>query len=216
MTRCEIHRFTFNPFAVNTYLLYSKEGEAILIDPGCSNGQEQEALRDFIRAKKLQPTKLLLTHAHIDHVLGNAWVSREYGLQPQMHGLDLPDLERLVAYAPLFGVEAEASPPPSRLLTGGEQVTWSGPILHLLEAPGHSPGSLCFYMPDQSMLISGDVLFERSIGRTDLPGGHHATLLESIRQVLWALPDETVVYPGHGECTQIGIEKKENPFVRGV
>jgi len=113
MTRCEIHRFTFNPFGVNTYLLYSSEGEALIIDPGCSTPQEEAVLRDFIQMRKLQPTRLLLTHAHIDHVLGNAWVGREYGLQPQMHRLDLPDLERLVAYAPLFGVEAEASPPPS-------------------------------------------------------------------------------------------------------
>ena len=214
MTRCEIHRFTFNPFGVNTYLLYSSEGEALIIDPGCSTPQEEAVLRDFIQMRKLQPTRLLLTHAHIDHVLGNAWVAREYGLQPQMHRLDLPDLERLVAYAPLFGVEAEASPPPSLFLAGGERLTWSGPTLELLEAPGHSPGSLCFYIPDQEILVSGDVLFERSIGRTDLPGGHHPTLLRSIRNVLWALPDSTVVHPGHGESTQIGIEKRENPFLR--
>jgi glyoxylase-like metal-dependent hydrolase (beta-lactamase superfamily II) len=131
-----------------------------------------------------------------------------------MHRLDLPDLERLVAYAPLFGVEAEASPAPSLFLAGGERLTWSGPDLELLEAPGHSPGSLCFYIPDQEILVSGDVLFERSIGRTDLPGGHHATLLDSIQRVLWALPENTIVYPGHGESTQIGIEKRENPFLR--
>ena len=216
MTRCEIHRFTFNPFGVNTYVLYSPDGEALLIDPGCSNPREQAELQGFLQQKGLKPSRLLLTHAHIDHVLGNAWVDRVFGLQPWMHRLDLPDLDRLQAYAPLFGMEAEASPAPSAFLAQGDSITWSGPTLEILEAPGHSPGSLCFWSPEQGFVVSGDVLFERSIGRTDLPGGDHPTLIASIKQVLGALPDETLVYPGHGEPTSIGVEKRENPFLKGA
>lgn len=166
-----IKSFTFNPFQENTYLLSATNGDSILIDPGCYSPEEEQILYNYLVNHNLKPVMLLLTHAHLDHVLGNHWIHQQFGLSPQMHALDLPDLQRLEAYAPLFGVEAKASPDPSKFLNPGDRIQWAGPEIQVLQAPGHSPGSLCFYLPDLQCVISGDVLFEGSIGRTDLPGG---------------------------------------------
>ena len=175
-----LQSFTFNPFQENTYVLYSEEGEAIVIDPGCHTPQEEQILEQFLRDRKLRPLMVLLTHAHLDHVLGNHWVHQRYGLAPNLHPLDLPDLNRMEAYAPLFGVEAKASPPPASLLHGGETLTWTGPDIPAMQAPGHSPGSLCYYIHEANLVVSGDVLFRESTGRTDLPGGDLKTLVNSM------------------------------------
>jgi len=208
-----IKSFSFNPFQENTYLLSAAGGDTIIIDPGCYSLQEEQILYDYMVGHNLRPVMLLLTHAHLDHVLGNHWVHQTFGLSPQMHALDLPDLQRLEAYAPLFGVQAKASPDPYKFLNHGDRIPWAGPEIQVLQAPGHSPGSLCFYVPELHSVISGDVLFEGSIGRTDLPGGDYATLIHSILSVLMPLPDRTTVYPGHGLPTSIVKERQSNPFL---
>ena len=209
-----IKSFTFNPFQENTYLLAAPNGNTILIDPGCYSPEEEKILFDYIHSHGLRPVMLLLTHAHLDHILGNQWVFQTYGLRPRMHSLDLPDLHRLEAYAPLFGVQAKASPEPENFLVDGDRIHWDGPEIQIIQAPGHSPGSLCFYIPELNSVISGDVLFEGSIGRTDLPGGDHSTLIHSIHHVLMPLPGHTTVYSGHGAATSIANERDNNPFLR--
>ena len=210
-----INSFTFNPFQENTYLLTAPNRNAILIDPGCYTPAEEKILSDYIQSHGLKPVMLLLTHAHLDHILGNQWAFQTYGLRPQMHSLDLPDLQRLEAYAPLFGVQAKASPEPEHFLINGDQIHWDGPQIQVMQAPGHSPGSLCFYIQELGSVLSGDVLFQGSIGRTDLPGGDHPTLINSIHRVLMPLPGNTAVYSGHGSSTTIDQERVNNPFLRG-
>lgn len=205
--------FTFNPFSENTYILVDEQSkEALLFDPGCSNKHECSQLQRWLEQAALKPVRLLLTHAHIDHVLGNAFVFEQYGLQPWMHEKDLPDLQRLVSYAPIFGIEAQASPEAAGWLQHGETLMFGGKEIELRHAPGHSAGSICFVNHTDRYVIGGDVLFAGSIGRTDLPGGNMELLLNSVREQLFTLPDDYTVYPGHGEPTTIGDEKRYNPF----
>ncbi len=207
-----LKHFTFNPFSENTYVLYDESQRAVIVDPGCFDEHEQHMLLDFLMQKGLQPEMLLLTHAHIDHVLGNQFVFAQWGLQPTMHLLEKTNLERLPTYAPTFGFPPVFSPEASAYLAAGDVVRIGEHDLEVIFAPGHSAGSICFYHRAGGWLIGGDVLFRGSIGRTDLPGGDHATLLNAIREQLFTLPEETVVYPGHGPATTIGYEKRHNPF----
>ena len=205
--------FVFNLFAENTYIIYLETGEAAIIDPGCSDAAEYRKLADFIKSNGLKPLLLLNTHAHIDHVLGNDFVYREYGLFPQLHHDDLQLLEALVYSSTFYGVNATASPKPEIFLKDNDIVRLGNAELKVLFAPGHSPGSICFYSAEDKIVWGGDVLFKGSIGRTDLPGGDFDTLANSIHNKLFTLPDDVTVYSGHGEATTIGHEKKHNPFV---
>lgn len=211
----KIKRFTFNPYQENTYLLYDESGSCVIIDPGMYSPAEQQELTSFIAVNDLKPELLLNTHCHIDHVLGNHFIHETYGLLPQFHELELPLLIEVQNYAPQMGMRYDVSPIGETFLPASGRISIGQTQLELLFAPGHSPGHLCFYHPEQGFLIGGDVLFYNSIGRTDLPGGNHQQLLDSIAQQLYVLPEETVVYPGHGPETSIGHEKKTNPFVRG-
>ncbi|HWK98864.1 MAG TPA: MBL fold metallo-hydrolase, partial [Parapedobacter sp.] len=166
-------------------------------------------------AEGLSAELLLNTHCHIDHVLGNRYVYDTYGLLPQFHEGELPLLIEVQNYAPQMGIRYDVSPIAETFLPAVGSVTFGQQQLSLVFAPGHSPAHLCFYNEAGGFLIGGDVLFRNSIGRTDLPGGNHQQLLESIVSSLYVLPDETVVYPGHGPETTIGHEKKTNPFIRG-
>lgn len=207
-----IQSFTFNPFSENTYLVADASGQAAIIDPGCSSDREWMELLQFIEQGGLQPVLLLNTHCHIDHVLGNHYVFEHFGLAPWIHPADEQDLKRLVSYAPMFGMEATASPEPAGYLEAGQALRVGQLTLQLLEAPGHSAGSICFYNEKEQYVVSGDVLFAGSIGRTDLPGGDYDTLLASVRNTLFTLPAEVTVYPGHGPATTIGHEQRTNPF----
>lgn len=207
-----IHAFTFNAFAENTYVIADSAGNAAIVDPGCQHPQEQQQLFDFITQQGLKPQMLLQTHCHIDHVLGNAFVHRTWGLKPLIHPKDLSDLQRLVTYAPIFGLEAEASPEPEGWLEHGETLRLGDMVLELRAAPGHSAGSICFVNHDAGWVIGGDVLFAGSIGRTDLPGGNYEQLLTSVRNQLFTLPDHFILHSGHGPQTTIGHEKATNPF----
>lgn len=196
----------------NTYVLYDETGEALVIDPGCYEQFEKKKLDEFISLKKLKVVQLLNTHCHIDHVFGNYHVKEKYKVQLYIHKLDEPQLKAIKAYAPTYGIDNYEEALPDNYLKEGEKVKWGNSELNILFLPGHSPGHVGFHSPEQKFIIGGDVLFQGSIGRTDLPGGDLDTLINSIHQKLFVLPDDTTVYSGHGETTTLGEEKVSNPF----
>lgn len=208
-----IKTFVFSPVQENTYVLSGQKDACCIIDPGCYFGNERRELQEYIEQQGLTPRMLLNTHCHLDHVFGNKFVHDTWDLPIHLHEKEKPVLEMAIAMGRTWGLPFESYRGPMVLLQPGEKVLLGEDELEILFLPGHSPGSVGFYCAAQGFLIGGDVLFRESIGRTDLPGGDHATLLRSIRETLWVLPDETVVYPGHGEETTIGWEKKHNPFL---
>lgn len=205
--------FTFNPFQENTYVLSDETRECVIIDPGCYTEEEKNELSEYIAANGLKPVKLLLTHAHIDHVLGNNYLCGKYGLKIEMNAIEKELLKSAQLYGEMWGIQVEPSPVPEIFLEEGDTVKFGNSTLQIIFTPGHSPGSICFHDPKQKILIAGDVLFNGSIGRTDLPGGDYGTLITSIREKVFPLGDEYKVYPGHGPATTIGHERKFNPFV---
>jgi glyoxylase-like metal-dependent hydrolase (beta-lactamase superfamily II) len=209
----EIQCFTFNPFQENTYLLINEKKDCIIIDPGCYFEEERKELLTYIEKEGLKVTRLLNTHCHLDHIFGNRLVVKTYGVGLEMHMLDKIVLDRSPEIGKMYNVPFEPSPEPVRYLEDGEKIKFGEDELEVLFTPGHSPGSVCFYNVKQQIVIGGDVLFYQSIGRTDLPGGDHQTLINSIHEKLFVLPDEVTVYPGHGKPTTIGFEKKSNPYL---
>ena len=212
----KIDSFTFNPFQENTYVLSDETGECIIIDPGCYDAEEKEELAIFIDSKGLKPVKILLTHAHIDHVLGINFLAGKYGLPIVMNSIETELLKSASIYGQMWGIQVEPAPDPQEFLKDGDTFTFGKTELEVLFTPGHSPGSLSFYHRPTKQLIAGDVLFYGSIGRTDLPGGNFETLEKSIRTKLYTLEDDVIVYSGHGQSTTIGHEKRTNPFVNLV
>lgn len=205
---------TFNPFEENTYLLYDDTKECIIIDPGCYTEQEKRELARTIETLQLRPVRLINTHCHLDHIFGNHFVATTYGLPLEIHRGELPVLERAPQAAAMYGVPfPEPSPAPSAFIEAGDVVTFGNTQLEVLLTPGHSPASLSFFCRADQFLIAGDVLFQGSIGRTDLPGGDYNTLIRSIREQLLPLGDEVTAYPGHGPATTIGFERLHNPFL---
>jgi hydroxyacylglutathione hydrolase len=205
--------FTFNPFQENTYLLYDDQGTAFIIDPGNSNASEDAQVKQFIEEKKLKLSRLLLTHGHIDHVLGNKFIFDTYGLLPEMHADDLFFIDRMLQSAAMYGLSVEQSPSPQRFLKEGDTIQLGSYVLECIYTPGHSPGSISFYNKENKLLIGGDVLFRGSIGRSDLPKGDHDTLIRSIREKVLTLGDDIKVYSGHGPATTTGVEAQSNPFL---
>ncbi len=210
-----IKTFVCNPYQENTYILYDDTGSCAIIDPGMYGNKEENEVVAFIESNQLRPELLLNTHCHIDHVLGNRFIYDTFGLIPQFHEGELPVLIEVQNYAPQMGIRYEVSPIPEAFLTSEGEVQFGNHSLQIISAPGHSPAHLCFYSQEEGFLIGGDVLFKGSIGRTDLPGGNHQQLLSNIKEKIYTLPEETLVYPGHGPTTTIAIEKLSNPFVRG-
>jgi hydroxyacylglutathione hydrolase len=209
----QIQCFTFGPFQENTYLLYNEAKKGIIIDPGCFGMEEKKALEAFITNNAIQLERLLLTHGHIDHILGNKFIFDTYGLLPEMHEADVPFIGMQTASALRFGLQTEQSPMPEKLIEAGTEIPFYNDTIKVLYTPGHSKGSISFYVEKQNFIINGDVLFQGSIGRTDLPGGDYNEIIDTIRHILFVLPDETVVYSGHGPATMIGSEKVSNPFL---
>lgn len=205
--------FCFNPFQQNTYLIYDEEKTAYVIDPGNSNPSENNILKNFISENNLNLKRLLLTHAHIDHVLGNKFIFDTYGLLPEVHKDDLFFIEQMSRTAAMYGVNCDQSPMPEKFIQEGDSITLGKYTFDCLHTPGHSPGSISFYNNENKLLISGDVLFSGSIGRSDLPLGNHETLINSIKTKLLVLNDDTRVYSGHGPSTTIGFERDTNPFL---
>ncbi len=205
--------FTFNPFQQNTYVVYNSDREAIIIDPGCYTKAENEILLQFIENEKLIVAQLINTHCHLDHIFGNKLIANHFSLELFLH----PNEEQVLNFAPqtgkMYGVPVENYEGQLHFLNEGDIVKLGKDEFKILLAPGHSPGSICLYCEADHFVISGDVLFRDSIGRSDLPGGHHQTLINSIREQLFTLPDDTIVYSGHGPSTTIGYEKRHNPFL---
>ncbi|WP_297335134.1 MBL fold metallo-hydrolase [Algoriphagus sp.] len=209
----KIKLFTFNPFQENTYLIYDQHGAAAIIDPGCYETDEQEELRSFILEQNLSPQLLLNTHCHIDHVLGNAWVKHTFDIPLLIHDKDIAVLNSVKVYAPNYGFHRYEPTEPDGYLSTDQDIKIGDQTLQVRYVPGHAPGHVVFYHQESGICLAGDTLFRQSIGRTDLPGGNHDLLLEKIKSELFSLPDETVIYPGHGPETTIGFEKIHNPFV---
>lgn len=211
----KIKRFEFNMFPENCYVLWDETNEAVIIDPGCLYEDEKQALKSFIQSNGLIPKHLLNTHLHLDHIFGNPFVQREFGLKPEANQADEFWIEDAPKQSRMFGFKL---PEPQVALGGyihdGDIVTFGNTRLEAIHVPGHSPGSIVFYCASQQCMFSGDVLFQGSIGRADLAGGNFDSLIDHICSRLFVLPNETIVYPGHGAPTTIGIEKAENPFFR--
>lgn len=206
-----IQSFTFNPFQENTYVV-SSQSEAIVIDPGNSDKRETAELDQYILDEKLKVKYLLNTHCHIDHVLGNYHVKEEYKVPFMIHANDLPVLRAVKSYAPNYGFPMYSECLPDSFLKEGDEIMLGDTKARVLFVPGHAPGHIALYFEKEMKVISGDVLFLSSIGRTDLPGGDFDTLIDSIHQKLFTLPDGVTVYSGHGPTTTIGEEKVSNPF----
>ncbi len=209
----QIKRFVFNPFQVNTYVVYDETKKCVIIDAACSEPSEEELLSTFIAENQLTPVHILNTHNHIDHILGNAFVSEKYSLPITAHADGGRYLSNAFAHAQSFGLNLTKIAEPTVKIADGDWISFGNRRLKVLSAPGHADGSVCFYDETTPMVIAGDVLFYQSIGRTDLPGGDYDLLKESIWGKLFVLPEETIVYPGHGPETTIGSEKISNPFV---
>ena len=214
MTR--VHALTQNPVQENTYLVYDDATrEAIIFDPGCFTPAEERELTATIDRLELKPVKLINTHCHFDHIFGNAFVKERYGLELGIHPLEEQILEAAPMIVQAYGMPPMTpSPKPDYFIQEGDTIRLGDARFEVLFCPGHSPGSLCFYNAAERYVIAGDVLFRRSIGRTDLPLGDHDALIGSILTKLMPLPDEVIVYPGHGPSTIIGEERRKNPFLR--
>jgi hydroxyacylglutathione hydrolase len=204
--------FTFNDFYENSYVLYDNSKECVIIDPGCNTKAERDELAHFIEDHKLKPVLLLNTHCHIDHILGNAFVASKFNLLLGSHKGEQTVLDSGKQVSLMYGISYDTSPDITVFYEENDEINFGMSKLKVLFTPGHSPASICFYEENSKKLIAGDVLFEGSIGRTDLPGGDYKTLISSIKNKLFVLPDEVKVFPGHGNSTTIGHEKRTNPF----
>jgi glyoxylase-like metal-dependent hydrolase (beta-lactamase superfamily II) len=209
----QIKQFTFSPLYENTYVLYNEEGMACIIDPGCYYVKEAYMLEAYITKNKLKVVHILLTHAHLDHVFGLKRAAATYNLLPQMHRLELQVLERAPWAAQMYNLPFEVYTGALSWVDDLQVIKIGNDELEVIFAPGHAPGHVCYYCKAQGFIIGGDVLFRQSIGRTDLPGGDHNKLINSIKTRIFCLPENTVVHSGHGPETTIGFEKIHNPFL---
>jgi glyoxylase-like metal-dependent hydrolase (beta-lactamase superfamily II) len=209
-----VQPFTFNPVQENTYILYNENKDCCIIDPGCYFAAEEQELTDFIEQNRLKPAYLLNTHCHLDHIFGNRFIHKKYGLTLHLHKLEKPVLEYGPTAGQMWQLPFDNYDAELNYIDEGEVIRIGDDELHILFTPGHSPGSISFYSKENKFVISGDVLFEGSIGRTDLPGGDFRILEESIKAKLYTLPEDVIVFPGHGDSTTIGDEMHSNPFVK--
>ncbi len=209
----EIQKFIFSPFAVNTYIIYDQTKECIIIDPACYTKDEEQKLLNFITENELKPQHLVNTHCHLDHVFGSKFISEKLNLLPEAHKDETSNNEMADIMAGNYGFDMERPPAIHTFIDENQTVKFGNSELLIKHVPGHTLGSLAFYNPADKWIIAGDVLFKDSIGRTDLPGGNFETIRKSIIEELYSLPEETIVYPGHGSSTSIGYEIRNNPFI---
>lgn len=208
-----IKRFSFNPFQMNTYVLSDETRECAIIDAGMDGSAEEDDIVSYISENGLKPVLLVNTHTHIDHILGNSFIAKKYNLELLAHKDSVGFIERAAGQAQMFGMQMSETKSIDKFIDEGESLNFGNSSMQILLTPGHADGSLCFYSEEDKFVITGDVLFNQSIGRTDLPTGNYELLQKSIWEKLFTLPDETVAYPGHGPETTIGYEKLHNPFV---
>lgn len=206
--------FIFNPFQENTYVLNDESKECIIIDPGMYTSEEQQELDNYIKLNQLVPKAIVNTHCHVDHVLGCRYLKNKYNIPFYIHKPELPVLEDAVRFGEFFGLELEKPPPPDFFLTEEQEYCFGNSTLQILHVPGHSEGSVALYSITDNLILTGDVLFYGSIGRTDLAGGNYNTLINSIQEKIMPLPKNTVVFPGHGPKTTIQHEYDTNPFLQ--
>ena len=208
-----IKSFEFSPIQENTYILYNEFNDCIIIDPGCYFDAEKEKMVAYMTTNRLIPRMLINTHCHLDHVFGNKFISEKYSLTLQLHEKE----KAVLAFAPTSGLMYDMPFDNYKgefiLLNEGDTISLGEDTLKILLIPGHSPGSLAFYCAEDKFVISGDALFKNSVGRSDLPGGNHEQLIKSIKENLLALPEDTIVYSGHGPVTTIGDERRNNPYL---
>lgn len=207
--------FRFNPFSENTYLWINENKECWITDPGMYGAEEESELTSYIEQNGLKPQQIINTHGHIDHIFAVDALKAKYNIPFGIHELETPVLNNAVGSAMMFGFKFNVAPVPDFYLTEGQVLQLGEDEVEVRLAPGHSPGSVVFYYPAGNFAVSGDVLFQESVGRSDLPGGNHDVLMESISKQLYTLPNDTIIYSGHGPATTIGHEKQNNPFVRG-
>ena len=210
----KIRSFIFNPIQENTYIIYNEFKQCVIIDPGCYFDDEKEKIKHYIEENSLIPVMLLNTHCHLDHVFGNKFISETFQLTLQIHENEKQVLEFAPTSGLMYNMPFDNYSGDFILLKEGDKILLGEDELQIIEAPGHSPGSICFYCAKQHFLIGGDVLFKGGIGRTDLPLGDHDALINNIKNKLFALPDNTNVYSGHGSPTTIGDEKRNNPYLQ--
>ncbi len=209
-----VEAFTFNPFSENSYVIINNKKQCWFVDPGMCDAEENKAMNAFIIENQLSPQGVINTHAHIDHILGVQALKDKYKITFGLHKTELPVLSMAQASAAMFGVSLTEVPVPDWFIKEGQPLKLGDDTLEVFYTPGHSPGSISFYYPEGNWVLAGDVLFQGSIGRTDLPGGDFNTLIKSIRTHLFTLPDNTIVLSGHGDATTIGDEKRYNPFLK--
>ena len=209
----EIKTFHFNPIMVNTYILSDETGEAVIVDPGNCQMYEDEQIRDYVVSKNLKIKYLINTHPHIDHIAGNPWCVAEYHPQVLLHEAGMPIYKKAYAYAAAFGLDVEKMPEPDRYLKEGDIVTFGHQQLKVFYTPGHCDGSICLYSADNKLILTGDLIFELSVGRSDLPTGNEALLQQSIREKILTLDDEVTILSGHGDPTTVGRERSGNPYL---
>ncbi len=211
----KLKTFVFNPIQVNCYLLWDETKEALLIDCGCLFSHEKMQLQQFIEENELKITQYLNTHLHFDHIFGNPFVEKMFGIKSKANDADWTWAENISERVSRFGLRYdEQISLPEQVLHHGDIIKFGKQSVKVLAVPGHSPGSLAYYIPEHNMVFTGDALFRDSVGRTDFPDSNHRQLIESIKQQLFTLPDETIVYPGHAEPTNIGYEKEYNFYIK--
>jgi glyoxylase-like metal-dependent hydrolase (beta-lactamase superfamily II) len=208
----EIFRLVFSPIDVNTYILADSSGDCAIIDCGCYDDEEFKELTSFIEEKKLNPVLLLNTHCHLDHIFGNRYLLEKYKLRALSHEKEEMNRKNGPQHAIIFGLTMEMPPEPERFIVDNEVIKFSSTDLKVLSVPGHSAGGVAFYSEKDGCVFTGDALFAGSIGRTDLPGGDYETLINSIKNKLFKLPESTIVYSGHGVESTIGTEIRTNPW----
>lgn len=212
-----IKAFTCNPFQENTYILSNEAGHCVLVDPGCHSAGEKAAVKAYIQEQKLEPIAVWLTHCHVDHVLGLSWCcEQEWDIPYFLSRGEGPQLKAVEVYGPSFGIYDFQPVAKEGIWLDGPDLFLGDEHFRILRVPGHSPDHLAFYHYETDTLLSGDVLFQGSIGRTDLPGGDFAVLERSIQEQIYTLPAKTRVFPGHGPSTTVGSEMRSNPFVRAL
>ncbi len=209
-----IKRFVTNPIGENCYIVWDSTLEAAIIDCGAIGEQKKNKIRDFIEENSLVPRLALQTHMHFDHILGLPFLNECYGLQPMCHVMDQPVYDSApVMASEWFGMELGILPPVSEYLTDGQELELGNSRLQVLHTPGHTPGGIMFYFPEDKLLFSGDTLFQGSVGRADFPGSSMEQELESIRTKVLCLPDDVRIFPGHGPETSVLDERLSNPYL---
>jgi len=208
----QIYRLVFSPIEVNTYIIADDQNKCAVIDCGCYSGQEFKQFTVFLEEKNLEPVLLLNTHCHLDHIFGNGMFLEKYKLGSLSHSSDEMNRKNSVKQAMFFGLKMDTPPEPAGFIEDNQVIPFGPLKLKALHVPGHSPGSIAFYIEKEGIVFTGDALFAGSIGRTDLPGGDYDTLINSIKTKLFTLPAETVVYPGHYGSTTVGKEINTNPY----